>query len=303
MGLGTPEKSAQQATSDMAAPRGRALIERPFQWALLGATLLALALLAALLADVLIDGAGRLSWDFLTDYSDSLDPAETGIRTGLTGTMSLMVLTAAISFPIGVGAAVYLEEYASDNRFTRLLQLNIANLAGVPSVVYGLLTLSAFVYVLGFGRSLLAGAMALSLLILPIIIVASREALRAVPQSIRNGALALGATPLQVTSRQVLPIALPGILTGTILALSRAIGESAPILVVGAVFSRRADTWPWELFEPFGALPIQIFNFVRQPEPGFQIEAASAGILVLLALLLTMNAVAIFLRNRYQKRF
>jgi phosphate transport system permease protein len=268
---------------------------------LLAATLLGLVVLAVLLIDVAAKGLGRLDWDFLAGYS-SRDPESTGIRTGLTGTLSLMALTALISVPVGVGAAVYLEEFAPANRFTRLVQVNIANLAGVPSVVYGLLAASVFVYLLGFGRSLITGALALSLLILPIIIVAAREAIRAVPQSIRDGALALGATPLQATAKQVLPIALPGILTGAILALSRAIGEAAPVLVAGAVFSRRADNEPWNLLEPFGALPIQIFDFVKRPQEGFQIEAASAGILVLLLALLAMNAAAILVRNRWRRR-
>lgn len=285
----------------MTGPPGRASKERAFHGLLLSATLLGLVVLAVLLADVVAEGLARLDWTFLTGYS-SRDPESTGIRTGLTGTLSLMALTALISFPVGLGAAVYLEEFARDNRFTRLVQVNIANLAGVPSVVYGLLAASMFVYLLGFGRSLITGALALSLLIMPIIIVAAREAIRAVPQSIRDGALALGATPLQATVRQVLPIALPGILTGTILALSRAIGEAAPVLVAGAVFSRRADNEPWNLLEPFGALPIQIFDFVKRPQPGFQVEAASAGIIVLLVAMLAMNALAIILRNRYARR-
>lgn len=299
----TPRKSAGQAVDGMGHSRRRAATERAFHWLLLLATLLGVVVLAVLLVDVFTDGAGRLSLDFLIN-SSSRNPQETGVRAGLTGTLSLMALTALISFPVGVGAAVYLEEFAPDNWFTGLLQLNIANLAGVPSVVYGLLAAAVFVYLLGFGRSLIAGAMALSLLILPIIIVAGREAIRAVPQSIRDGGLALGATPLQVTAKQVLPIALPGILTGTILALSRAIGEAAPILVVGAAFSRHGATnEPWNLLEPFAALPIQIFQFVTRPEEGFKVDAASAGILVLLGTLLAMNTVAILLRNRYTTRW
>lgn len=299
----TPPDSAERAMEDMGHSRRRAVTEHAFHWLLLAATLLGVVVLAVLLIDVFTDGVGRLRWDFLTG-SSSRHPEQTGVRAGLTGTLSLMVLTALISFPLGVGAAVYLEEFAPANWFTRLLQLNIANLAGVPSVVYGLLAAAVFVYLLGFGRSLIAGAMALSLLILPIIIVAGREAIRAVPQSIRDGGLALGATPLQVTAKQVLPIALPGILTGTILALSRAIGEAAPVLVVGAAFSRHGATnEPWNLLEPFAALPIQIFQFVKQPQEGFQVDAASAGIIVLLGALLAMNAVAILLRNRYTTRW
>lgn len=301
MRMPTLDRHGTNPPAWMTRPPGRATTEGAFQGLLLSATLLGLVVLAVLLADVVAEGFARLDWNFLTGYS-SRDPESTGIRTGLTGTLSLMALTALISFPVGLGAAVYLEEFARDNRFTRLVQVNIANLAGVPSVVYGLLAASMFVYLLGFGRSLITGALALSLLIMPIIIVAAREAIRAVPQSIRDGALALGATPLQATAKQVLPIALPGILTGTILALSRAIGEAAPVLVAGAVFSRRADNEPWNLLEPFGALPIQIFDFVKRPQPGFQIEAASAGIIVLLVAMLAMNAVAIILRNRYSRR-
>ncbi len=298
--LTTPQRTIEHVARSMVAPRGRAVRERLFEAVLLVATLLSLLVLLVLLADVLRDGVGRVDLAFLTEYS-SRTPEDTGIRTGLTGTLSLMVLTALFSFPVGIGAAIYLEVFAPDNRFTRFMQINIANLAGVPSVVYGLLAAAVFVYLLGFGRTLISGTMALSLLILPVIIVAGREAIRAVPPSIMNGALALGATPWQATSKQVLPVAMPGILTGTILALSRAVGEAAPILVAGAVFSRRADNEPWNLLEPFGALPIQIFDFVKRPQEGFQIEAASAGIIVMLAVLLLMNATAITLRNRYSK--
>ncbi len=301
MSLSTPARTTADVARALAAPRAREARERLVQLVLLVAILLALAVLGALLWDVLRDGAGRLSLDFLTSYS-SRNAEETGIRTGLTGTLSLMVLVALIAFPIGVGAAIYLEVFAPNNRFTRFMQVNIANLAGVPSVVYGLLAAAMFVYVLEFGRTLISGALALALLILPVIIVAGREAIRAVPPSIFQGALALGATPWQATYRQVLPVAMPGVLTGTILALSRAVGEAAPILVAGAVFSRRADNEPWNVLEPFGALPIQIFDFVKRPQEGFQVEAAAAGILVLLAVLLLMNATAIVLRNRYATR-
>lgn len=301
MSLSTPARTTADVARALAAPRAREARERLVQLVLLVAILLALAVLGALLWDVLRDGAGRLNLDFLTGYS-SRNAEETGIRTGLTGTLSLMVLVALIAFPIGVGAAIYLEVFAPNNRFTRFMQVNIANLAGVPSVVYGLLAAAMFVYVLEFGRTLISGALALALLILPVIIVAGREAIRAVPPSIFQGALALGATPWQATYRQVLPVAMPGVLTGTILALSRAVGEAAPILVAGAVFSRRADNEPWNVLEPFGALPIQIFDFVKRPQEGFQVEAAAAGILVLLAVLLLMNATAIVLRNRYATR-
>ena len=302
MAISTPQSVAKQAVLDLSQPAGRKGKERAFAWLLFAMTGVAVLVLGLLIFDVLIDGLGRVNLEFLTSYSSRF-PEHTGIRAGLTGTLSLMVLTALVAFPIGVGAAIYLEEFAADNRLTRLLEANIANLAGVPSVVYGLLGAAVFVYLLGLGRSLLAGALTLALLVLPVIIVAGREAIRAVPRAIRDGGLALGATPLQVTSRQVLPAAMPGILTGTILALSRAIGETAPILIVGALYSRRADNEPWYFLEAFSALPVQIYNFVIRPQAGFKIEAASAGIVVLLAVLLLMNSVAIVLRNRFSRRF
>lgn len=299
--LTTPKRTAEEMAAAMTAPRSRERRERLIQAVLLSATLLGLVFLAALLIDILVDGTSRLNGSFFTDYT-SRNADETGIRTGLTGTLSLMVLTALVSFPIGVGAAIYLEVFAPNNRLTRFMQVNIANLAGVPSVVYGLLAVSVFVHFVGFGRVLISGVLALSLLILPVIIVAGREAIRAVPPSIMNGALALGATPWQATYKQVLPVAMPGILTGTILALSRAVGETAPILVVGAVVSRRADNEPWNLLESFGALPVQIYDFVKRPQEAFQTEVAAAAIIVLLTALLLMNATAITLRNRYTKR-
>lgn len=299
--LSSPAGVARRAALDLSAPAARQRRERVFQGLLLSATLIALLVMVTLLTDVLTDGLRRIDTGFFTDYT-SRRPEDTGVRNGLTGSLSLMALVAAMAFPIGVGAGVYLEVFAPDNRFTRLMQTNIANLAGVPSVVYGLLASAVFVYLLELGRTLISGALALTLLILPVIIVATRESVRAVPPSIFNGALALGATPWQATSRQVLPVAMPGILTGTILALSRAVGETAPILVAGAVFSRRADNEPWNLLEPFGALPVQVYDFIKRPQPEFQIEVAAAGIIVMLVVLLTMNSGAIVLRNRYARR-
>jgi len=299
--LSTPAGIARDAVLNLSAPAARVRRERAFQAVLLIATLIALVVMATLLFDVLSDGARRLSTDFFTSYT-SRRAEDTGIRTGLTGSLSLMVMVAGMSFPIGVGAGIYLEIFAPSNRFTRFMQINIANLAGVPSVVYGLLSAAMFVYLAGLGRTLITGALALTLLILPVIIVASREAIRAVPPSIFNGALALGATPWQATQKQVLPVAMPGILTGTILALSRAVGETAPILVAGAVFSRRADNAPWEPLEAFGALPVQVYDFIKRPQAEFQIEAAAAGIIVMLTVLLTMNSGAIILRNRYSRK-
>ena len=299
--LSTPGAIARDAVLNLSAPAARLRKERAFQVVLLTATHIALLVMVTLLFDVLNDGLARINADFFTSYT-SRRAEDTGIRTGLTGSLSLMIIVAGLSFPVGVGAGVYLEIFAPNNRFTRFMQINIANLAGVPSVVYGLLAAAMFVYLAGFGRTLITGALALTLLILPVIIVASRESIRAVSPSIYNGALALGATPWQATSKQVLPVAMPGILTGTILALSRAVGETAPILVAGAVFSRRADNEPWNLLEPFGALPIQVYDFIKRPQAEFQIEAAAAGIIVMLTVLLTMNSGAIILRNRYSRK-
>lgn len=271
------------------------------RFVLLGATALSLLVLVVLIVDIVVDGAGRLSLDFLTTYA-SRRPEDTGILAGLTGTLSLMVLVAVMTFPVGVGAAVYLEEFAPKNRLTSLLETNINNLAGVPSIIYGLMGLSIFVVTFGLGRSLIAGALTLTLLVLPVVIVAAREALRAVPREIRSGALALGATPIQTAFRQTIPAAVPGTMTGTILALSRAIGETAPILVVGAV-TRRATNEPWNVSEAFSAIPIQIFGFVKQPQEEFQIEVASAAIIVLMVLLLIMNSAAIIIRHRYTRTY
>lgn len=299
MATSTQER-APMSVQDLQASRGRTAKDQATRLVLFLATAVAMVVLAVLLIDILRDGVGRLSLDFLTSYTSRF-PDETGIRAGLTGTLSLMVLVAVMTFPIGVGAALYLEEFASRNRFTRLLETNINNLAGVPSVIYGLLGLSVFVYVLGFGRALIAGALTLTLLVLPVVIVAAREALRAVPREIRDGGLALGATPLQVAARQTLPAAIPGILTGMILSLSRAIGETAPILVAGAIFSRRADNEPWNYSEAYTAIPIQIYDFVKRPQEEFQVEVASAAIIVLMTLLLLMNSTAIIIRNRYSR--
>ncbi len=302
MVLTSPASVTRKANSDLTAPRGRKARESSTVTVLLVATVISLVVLAVLIVDILIDGTGRLSWEFLTTYNSRF-PDETGIRAGLTGTLSLMVLVTLMTFPLGVGAAVYLEEFAPNNRLTRLLETNVNNLAGVPSVIYGLMALSIFVVTFGLGRSLIAGALALTLLVLPVVIVASRESLRSVPREIRSGGLALGATPIQVAFRQTIPAAIPGIMTGTILALSRAIGETAPILVVGAVVSRRADNEPWNSAEAFTALPIEIYNFIKQPQAEFQIEVAAAAIIVLMVLLLLMNSTAIIIRNRFSRTY
>jgi phosphate transport system permease protein len=262
------------------------------------ATLVGVVALVALLADVLLDGVRALDVQFLTSFASRF-PERAGIKAALWGSIWVLLLTAAISFPLGVGAALYLEEYAPRNWLTKAIQTNIANLAGVPSIVYGILGLAVFVRALGFERSLLSGALTLSLLILPVIIMAAQEAVRAVPSSIKEAAYGLGATRWQVVWTQVLPMALPGILTGTILALSRAVGETAPLIMIGEV-SFLAFT-PTSILDQFTVLPLQIYSWVSRPQEEFRTLAA-AGIIVLLMILLTMNAVAIVLRNRFRAR-
>lgn len=300
MAVSTPHKVVRDTQRSLERPAGRGRRERVFRTILLSATAVAVIVLALLLIDILADGLSSLDGARVTSYASRF-PERFGFRSGITGTLSLMVLVAGLSFPIGVGAATYLEELAPTNWFTRFVEANISNLAGVPSVVYGLLGAGVFVYFFSLGRSLIVGAITLSLLILPVIIVAARESLRAVPNALREAGLGLGATRLQTISRQILPQALPGILTGTILALSRAIGETAPILVVGALFSRRADNVPWDIDDAFSALPIQIYNLVARPQAAFQEQVAPAGIIILLVLLLVMNSIAIFIRNRHSR--
>jgi phosphate transport system permease protein len=274
----------------------RALV---FQAALLLCLLIGLLTLATLLVDVFTKGLPRLTAGFVSNL-DSRLPSRAGIRPALVGTAWLMGLVAAIAFPIGLGAAVYLEEFAPKNKLTALLEVNIANLAGVPSIIYGLLGLAVFVRLMNMGRSILAGAMTLVLLILPVIIVAAREALRAVPDSIRQAALAVGATEWQTVWRQTLPAALPGTLTGLILGLSRAIGETAPLITLGAL--TYVNFVPSGPLDRFTAMPIQIFNWVSRPQSEYQ-RVAAAGIILLLVVLLAMNAFAIVLRNRYERKW
>ena len=261
-------------------------------------TVLALTALAVLIVDVLRDGAGRLSWQFLTS-EPSRRAESAGIYTAIVGSAFVIALTALISVPLGVGAAIYLEEYGGRGRLSRIIEINIANLAGVPSIIYGLLGLGLFVRAMRMGPSVLAGASTLALLALPVVIISTREALRAVPKSLREGSYALGATKLQTIWYQVLPAALPGILTGLILALSRAVGETAPLVTIGAL--TYVPFLPRDIWSPFTVLPIQIFAWVSRPQVAFA-ENAAAGIVVLLVFLLTMNAAAIVLRDRLQKR-
>jgi phosphate transport system permease protein len=262
------------------------------------ATSLGIAALAVLLVDVSREGIGRVGWDFINSFP-SRKPEQAGIKAALWGTIWMMGLTASFAIPMGVGAAVYLEEYAPRNWLTRVIQTNIANLAGVPSIIYGMLGLMLFVRAMSLERSVLAGSLTMALLVLPIIIIASQEALRAVPNSVREAAYAIGASRWQVVSRQVLPAAFPGILTGIILALSRAIGETAPLIMIGALLF--VPFTPSGPLDRFTVLPMQIFNWTSRPQPEFR-ENAAAGIIILLAVLLSMNAVAIVLRNRFQAR-
>ncbi len=257
-----------------------------------------LAGLIILIIQVLIEGVPWLSWTLLSSYQSRF-PEQAGLLAPVIGSLWLMALTAAFTVPVGVGAAVYLEEYAPKNRLTQIIEINISNLAGVPSIVYGLLGLAVFVQWMAMGRSLLAGGLTLSLLVLPIVILTSREAIRAVPQSYRQGAYALGSTQWEVTKKIVLPSAFPGILTGVILAMSRAVGEAAPILAITALVY--VTFVPSNPLDRFTILPLQIFDWVGRPQEDFQ-SLAAAGIIVLLAMLLSMNALAIFLRNKYQKR-
>lgn len=279
-------------------PRDR-LVGRLFLALLLFSVGVGLAALGALVVDVLVDGIPGLSWRLLSS-APSVDPSRAGARPAILSSLYLGLLLVLFTVPIGVGTAVYLEEYARRDRwYNRLLELNIQNLAGVPSIVYGVLGLAFLVRGIGLGRVLLAGALILTLLVLPTIIVASREALRAVPDSIRQGAYALGATRWQVVSRQVLPASIPGIATGSILALSRGIGETAPLLLVGAA--------GFILYNPsvlgdFTALPIQIYQWIARPQAEFR-ELAAAAIIVLLVMLLGLNAVAIWLRNKYERKW
>ena len=257
-----------------------------------------LAGLIILIVQVLIEGVPWLSWTLLSSYQSRF-PEQAGLLAPVIGSLWLMALTAAFTVPVGVGAAVYLEEYAPKNRLTQIIEINISNLAGVPSIVYGLLGLAVFVQWMAMGRSLLAGGLTLSLLVLPIVILTSREAIRAVPQSYRQGAYALGSTQWEVTKKIVLPAAFPGILTGVILAMSRAVGEAAPILAITALVY--VTFVPSNPLDRFTILPLQIFDWVGRPQEDFQ-SLAAAGIIILLGLLLSMNALAIFLRNKYQKR-
>jgi phosphate ABC transporter permease subunit PstA len=272
-----------------------------FLVALWGALAFAVLALATLLITSFLDGLPRLDGALITGYSSQIRPETAGARAAIIGSLWVIVTTALLAIPLGIAAAIYLEEFADPDRwYNRMVEVNLQNLAAVPAIIYGMLT-AGFALAIGMRRGIvLAGGIALALLILPVIIITTREAMRAVPAEIRQGSLALGATPLQTVWRQTLPSAVPGIATGTILALSRALGEAAPLLLLGAVVFIRFD--PDGLFSGFTTLPIQIFDWAGRPQAEFQ-EVAAAAIIVLLGLLLLMNAVAIVIRNRYQKRW
>ena len=266
---------------------------------------------AALFVDMALDGAGRLSWEFFTNFP-SRRPAQAGILTAWVGSTLVMLTTAFFAVPLGVASGIYLEEYAAKNWVTDVIEINITNLAGVPSIVYGLLALGLFVYQFGLGQSILAAGLTLALLILPVVIVATREAIRSIPQGIREGAYALGATQWQVSKDHIIPYSMPGILTGVIIGMARAIGETAPIITIGALTfiaflppaPLKAEppfvSFEW-LFSPFTVMPIQMFNWTSRPEAAFQVNAAAAGFILVL-MTLAMNGLAIWLRYRLRKR-
>lgn len=297
-----PANSASLGPRPLAQTSGR-LVRRKRASSLFAAicastTILAFLLLLWLLFGVLQKGLAGLDWQFITSMQSQMSAKKAGIKPALLGTLYVIGGTILFAVPIGIGAAVFLEEYSANNKWARFIQMNIANLAGVPSVVYGILGLALFVSFSGLRGSIICGSVTMGLLVLPVIIIASQEALRAVPNSLRAGSYALGATQWQTIWKQVLPVALPGIMTGIILAVSRAVGEAAPLLVVGAV--QFQNYLPESPLDHFTVLPIQIFFWSQDARDDFKLLAASA-IIVLLVVLLSMNAVAIWLRSKYDK--
>ncbi|GKW44351.1 phosphate ABC transporter permease PstA [Planococcus sp. NCCP-2050] len=278
---------------------GRKIVNYLFKGLFMLATTIALLALAILLYRIITQGAGNLSWEFLNNFASRF-PEKAGIKAALIGSLWLMAVVAPTSIILGVGSAIYLEEYAKKNRMTAFIRTNISNLAGVPSVVFGLLGLTIFVRALSLGNSVLAAGFTMSLLILPVIIVAAQEAIRAVPNELRDASLGMGATKWQTIVRIILPAAIPGILTGSILALSRAIGETAPLIVIGVPVI--IQFLPSGVMDTFTALPMQIYDWSSRPQQEFQAVAA-AGIIVLMAVLLTMNSIAALIRNKFQKRY
>lgn len=308
--------SPQQHTNEERRSMIRALVRSKKRWDIIfaGLGLLAISIailtLVLLFADMVIEGAPRISLEFFTNFA-SRRAGSAGILSAWVGSFLVMIVTALFAIPIGIAGAIYLEEYAKKNWMTDIIEINISNLAGVPSIVYGLLALGLFVYTFGFGQSILSAGLTLGLLILPIVIVTTREALRSIPQTVREAAYACGATKWQVVSHHLVPYGMPGILTGVIIGLSRAIGETAPIITIGALtfiaflppvpFAGEppAGMLDW-LFSPFTVMPIQIFNWTSRPDPAFHANAAAAS-LILVVLTLGMNAIAIWLRYRLRK--
>lgn len=279
--------------------RNKSLIyDAIFKYVALFFTFLGIFILALFLFKIFMQGIGAIDWDFLTKFQ-SRRPAKAGIYAAWVGSVWIFLLTAAIGLPLGISAGVYLEEYQKKGRLANILEINISNLAGVPSVIYGLLGMSVFVYFFHFGQSLLAAACTLSIMILPIIVVSTREAIKAVPSSVKQAAFGMGATKWQVIWTQVLPSSVGGIMTGSILALSRIIGETAPLILVGAAASVRF--LPSSPMEEFTVLPMQIYDWSTRPQAGFQ-EKAAAAIIVLLVITFLLNGVAIYLRNKWQKK-
>ena len=274
------------------------VVDRVFKYLSLAFTVFALVILAVLLVNIISRGIGRINWEFFKSLP-SRHAERSGILTALAGMISLLFFTLIIALPIGVLAGVYLQEYGKRNRIAKFIEINIANLAGVPSVIYGILGLTLFVRLLKLGNSVIAGALTLSLLIMPVIIVATREAIKAVPGSLREASYGMGATKWQTTSRVVIPSALGGILTGIILAVSRAIGETAPLLVIGALVY--VPFIPEGPKDQFTTLPIQIFNWTSRPQASFIVNAA-AGIIILLLITFLLNGIAIYIRNKWYKK-
>lgn len=301
--MSAPGTSLETAKADRRAVAAASLKQRKFWEKTFGIVCLSAAIIGVLLLILLVfgvarDGIGRVGWDFINSFPSRF-ANKAGIKAAIFGTLWIIGITTLVAVPIGIMAGIYLEELAKPNKINRFIQLNISNLAGVPSIIYGLLGLAIFVRLLGLDRSVIAGALTMSLLILPMIIIVTQESLRAVPRSLREGSLALGATQWQTVAKQVLPAGIAGVLTGVILAISRAIGETAPLITIGALtFVSFVPSGP---FDGFTALPIQIYNWSSRPQPEFH-TAASAGIIVLLVILLGINSIAIFLRNKYSKR-
>lgn len=310
-----PSRSAIDKPTELAETRRRIgrrkALDRFFALEGLVVMAAALVVLALLVGQLALDGAGRVSWQFVTSFPSRFAD-QAGILSAWIGTILVMLVTALVAVPLGVGAAIYLEEYAPKNRLTEMIEINIANLAGVPSIVYGLMALGLLVYQFHLGQSVLTAGLTLGMLILPMVIIATREAIRSVPPYVREAAYALGATKWQTVRDHVVPYSLGGILTGMILALSRAVGETAPLVTVGALsFIAFLPHPPWQaefpfvsvewLFDPFTVMPIQMFNWVSRPQDAFHVNAAAAG-LILLLMTLAMNAAAIVIRARFRKR-